>query len=548
MRVRLLVAAGVLSFVPAFVRAQGVPAAVPVQAAPAPTAAHREGSFEFSFGGGFSVVDRAFNSYLSRSATRIANPNPGALMMGGQLRATVHLSPHLGLGAGAGMTNGNGALLIAPIGALTYTFDLNRKFSPFIDLGVGFTRVAAYTGGLLGDAAHRATSTFSGFGGVGFRSMIGASLALRVEGRMSYDRFSEIPNAAFNSAAFVGLSLFVGGGRSRDTDGDGVPDKSDACPTTPANAPVDARGCTRDTDGDGVADHLDFCSNSPAGVPVDANGCPRDSDNDGVTNALDRCPNTPADARPVDATGCPVDTDGDGVADFLDRCPSTPAGVRVDATGCLRDSDNDGVTDVQDRCPNTPANARPVDATGCPVDTDRDAVADYLDRCANTAPGTQVDANGCPVQRDADSDGVIDLNDRCANTPPNTLVGADGCPLARLPVSGATLVIRNITFRANTGTLLPASYAALDKIALAILATPNSRWEVGGYTDTRGTRSANQRLSQARAQAVRQYLVRRNVPAASLTAVGYGSQRPVAPNTRAAGRAQNRRVEIKRLP
>jgi OOP family OmpA-OmpF porin len=219
----------------------------------------------------------------------------------------------------------------------------------------------------------------------------------------------------------------------------------------------------------------------------------------------------------------------------------------VDARGCTRDTDGDGVADNLDRCANTPANARPVNATGCPVDTDNDGVADYLDRCANTAAGTQVDANGCPVARDADSDGVIDANDRCANTPPNTRVDATGCPYAELPAAGASLVIRNINFRAGTARLLPTSNADMDKIAIAILATPNSRWEVGGYTDNRGVPAVNQRLSQQRAQAVMQYLLTKNVPASSLTAVGYGSQRPVGRNTTAAGRAQNRRVELKRI-
>jgi outer membrane protein OmpA-like peptidoglycan-associated protein len=95
--------------------------------------------------------------------------------------------------------------------------------------------------------------------------------------------------------------------------------------------------------------------------------------------------------------------------------------------------------------------------------------------------------------------------------------------------------------------MLSSGNADLDKIAIAIMATPDSRWEVGGYTDNRGMPAANLRLSQARAQAVMQYLVSKNVPAGSLTAVGYGNQRPAVPNTTPAGRAQNRRVELKRI-
>jgi len=126
-------------------------------------------------------------------------------------------------------------------------------------------------------------------------------------------------------------------------------------------------------------------------------------------------------------------------------------------------------------------------------------------------------------------------------------VDENGCPFHELPAAGATLVIRNITFANNKANLLPTSNAELDKIATAILSVPNSRWEVGGYTDNRGVPAANTRLSQARAAAVMAYLVSKGVPQAALTSVGYGPQHPIAPNTTAAGRANNRRVEIKRL-
>ena len=89
--------------------------------------------------------------------------------------------------------------------------------------------------------------------------------------------------------------------------------------------------------------------------------------------------------------------------------------------------------------------------------------------------------------------------------------------------------------------------AELDKIAIAIQAVSNAKWEIAGYTSSVGAAARNLRLSQARANAVRAYLESKGVPAASLTAVGYGAQHPVASNKTAAGRAQNMRVEIKRL-
>lgn len=91
-------------------------------------------------------------------------------------------------------------------------------------------------------------------------------------------------------------------------------------------------------------------------------GAPLDSDGDGVANRQDQCPNTPAGAK-VDAKGCPLDSDGDGVFDGLDKCPDTPAGVKVNADGCPLDTDGDGIPDYLDKCPTVPA---PGTADGCP--------------------------------------------------------------------------------------------------------------------------------------------------------------------------------------
>ena len=551
MRVRALLLAGLPALLPTIAAAQDAPAAAAPQV-PVPAVSQRGGSFELTLGGGVSAVNSGLNDSLSTSVVRIVNRNHGALMMGGQVRATYNASRHLGVGLGAAMTNGNGAVLITPFGALTYTLDLDRGFSPFLDVGAGLTRIAAYTGSLLGDATHRWTSSYSAFGGLGVRAMVGGSVALRLEARVSYDQFSEYGKGATNGAAFAGLSLFVGGGPPRDSDADGVPDRRDACADTPAGATVDAQGCALDSDTDGVYDGLDRCADTPAGATVDANGCPVDSAGDGVADHLDRCASTPTDARPVDANGCPVDSDGDGVPDHLDRCASTPAGVPVDASGCPLDSDNDGVTDNLDRCPDTPADARPVNPAGhaqagCPADSDSDGVPDHLDRCPNTAAGTQVDANGCPVRRDGDGDGVTDERDRCPNTAANTRVDAAGCPLPEAPAVGAALVLRNVLFRAATAVLLPSSNAQLDALATAMLSVPGALWEIAGYTDNRGNALSNLRLSQRRASAVLRYLAGRGVPAASMRPVGYGARNPVASNATLAGRAQNRRVEVRRL-
>ncbi len=275
---------------------------------------------------------------------------------------------------------------------------------------------------------------------------------------------------------------------------------------------------------------------------------PRDSDRDGVEDSLDRCPNTPA-GETVDSSGCPLpkDSDGDGVPDPSDKCPNTPAGERVDSNGCPlpKDSDGDGVPDPNDQCPNTPAGTQ-VDEKGCPRDSDGDGVVDTADRCPGTPAGEKVDANGCVPPKDTDGDGVMDPGDKCPNTPAGDRVDAAGCSILFEPGKTA-VILRGVNFETNKAILTPESRSILDNVAASLVANPDVRVEVSGYTDSRGSRALNARLSQARAAAVRAYLIEKGVPAANLTAKGYGPASPVAPNTTAAGRAQNRRVELHKL-
>ena len=127
------------------------------------------------------------------------------------------------------------------------------------------------------------------------------------------------------------------------------------------------------------------------------------------------------------------------------------------------------------------------------------------------------------------------------------LIATKAAPPIELPAVNASMVLRNVTFRANQAVLLPAATADLDKVAITMQGLPNSRWQISGYTSNVGAAARNLRLSQQRADAVKAYLVRKGVPAASLTATGFGAQNPVANNRTAAGRRQNMRVEIKRL-
>ncbi|HEY3280250.1 MAG TPA: OmpA family protein [Gemmatimonadales bacterium] len=353
-------------------------------------------------------------------------------------------------------------------------------------------------------------------GAIGDRIFLSDRVALRLEVRGIY-----APETGFATDAWagqvissVGLSLFAGSGALRDLDGDGVADKRDTCPGTPARA------------------------------VVDVHGCPSDSDRDKVFNGLDACPNTTEGAQ-VDAQGCPTDADSDGVYDGLDQCAATPSGARVDSKGCPTDADADAVPDGLDQCPNTPAGAT-VDAAGCPTDGDKDGVPDGIDKCPGTPAGTEVDSAGCQRSKDTDGDGVDDSKDKCPGTAAGTRVDAAGCPIlfteARTPV-----ILRGVTFELGKSALKPESYTVLDIVAASLVANPDIRIEIAGHTDNTGSAATNQRLSQSRAEAVQAYLASKGVAPNRMVAKGYGPTVPVATNTTPAGRAQNRRVELRQL-
>ena len=318
-----------------------------------------------------------------------------------------------------------------------------------------------------------------------------------------------------NPKTGTGLSVFTRSGPAPDADHDGVPDRRDVCPDTPVGAATDARGC------------------------------PTDSDRDGVYDGLDQCPSTPERAH-VNSKGCPADADGDGVLDGLDQCPSTPAGANVDAKGCPADADGDGVLDGLDQCPTTPAGAV-VDPAGCPLDADKDGVPDGLDKCPNTPPAAEVDDVGCQRFRDSDGDGVDDAKDRCPSTTPDTRVDAAGCPILFTP-ERTPVILRGVMFETGKSALKPESFTVLDIVAQSLNANPDIQIEIAGYTDHTGSDATNLRLSQARADAVRAYLGSKGVAPGRMVAKGYGAANPIAPNATAAGRAQNRRVELHQLP
>ncbi len=228
----------------------------------------------------------------------------------------------------------------------------------------------------------------------------------------------------------------------------------------------------------------------------------------------------------------------------LGRSGAVPVRDRVRAP-LIVDSDGDGVVESLDRCADTPRGAQ-VDATGCPLDGDKDGVANGIDQCPESSPGSTVDAKGCTL--DADGDGIADALDRCPATARGAAVDATGCPTATGDLTRLFGVMRGVSFEASGSSLTAGSYAILNDIAATLIAHPEVRVEIAAYTDDAGVPGTIVRMTQLRAEVVRSYLAGRGVPSGRMVARGYGSASPIASNATPAGRAQNRRVELRRLP
>jgi len=211
------------------------------------------------------------------------------------------------------------------------------------------------------------------------------------------------------------------------------------------------------------------------------------------------------------STSITIDTDGDGVLDIWDECPNTATGLDVTTRGCPleivdSDADKDRVNDKFDKCPNTPIGAA-VDADGCETDNDKDGIPDHSDNCPNTRVSARIDVYGCEIKD------VISLP--------------------------------GVNFETGIDRLLPGAEYLLRDAAATLNKYPELHIEVAGYTDDVGNDDLNLGLSLRRAKTVRDFLIRYGVAADRLVFRGYGESQPVADNATSAGRAMNRRVELR---
>ena len=349
-----------------------------------------------------------------------------------------------------------------------YAFDASIKYSFMDMIGTKWFDPSLNIGGgynFFGDASAGTVN-----GGVGITFWFSEQVGLQLQSvyKHSFDdnRVADL-DVPTHIQHFAGLTFKFGG---KDTDGDGIYDKEDACPEV-AGLP-EFKGCP-DTDSDGIQDSEDACPDE-AGTK-ELNGCP-DNDGDGIINSEDACPE---DKGTKMMNGCP-DADGDGVADKDDNCP-TVAGAKENAGCPWPDTDGDGVADKDDKCP--------------------------------TVAGT-VANNGCPEVSD---DTMKKLNDY-----------------------GKTILFNSgkSSFQKQTIPVLEAMTAILKEY-------PTAKFSLEGHTDSTGSEASNQKLSEERAAAVKNFLIENGIDASRLSSKGFGESMPVDSNKTSKGKANNRRVEVK---
>lgn len=436
--------------------------------------------YKTSAGGGKGFIDRHFSqmfdtknnwnvlpsmSYLSVSRHLGGNFSFGLQGSINKITKYVVFNPTgLGHDSRGYVTSNPGDLMYYGVDAIVnYSLQnllKSKYFEPTLHLGGGYN--------FIGDESYGTVNGGPGLN-IWFSEVVGLSLNSTYKWSPGDRDNASGPNAPSHFQHTAGLIFKFG---AKDSDGDGIVDKKDACPE--------------------VAGLKEF------------DGCP-DTDGDKIIDSQDACPDV---AGLVALKGCP-DADGDGIADASDACPNV-AGIAA-LNGCP-DADGDGITDADDKCPSV---AGPKANNGCPwLDTDKDGVLDKDDKCINEAgPASN---NGCPVKV-VTEDAIKKLNDYA----------------------------KTILFNSAKSTFKEQTIPVLESIAAILKEYPSSNFSIEGHTDADGADVANQKLSEERASAVVGYLIDKGITASRLSSKGFGESTPIASNKNAAGKALNRRVEVK---
>lgn len=321
-------------------------------------------------------------------------------------------------------------------------------------------------------------------------------------------------NDGYYSAA-LGLTI-VGGSGKTDKDMDGLTKKEETEIGTDAENP--------DSDSDGLKDgeEVNIYKSNPLNADTDGDGL---KDGDEVKN--------------YNTNPTLVDTDGDGLKDGEE--------VNLYKTNPTKaDTDQDGLNDYEEffTYKTDPLKAD-TDGEGL---NDGDEVIKY-----KTDPlKTDTDGDGLydgeevmkhktdPLKKDTDGGSVDDLTEIIRGT--NPLDANDDVVKIGVPI-----VLEGVTFETNKSTITPESAQVLRSALKTLTTYPDIQVEIRGHTDNIGSKKSNIKLSQRRAESVREWLIERGIDPARIVAKGYGPDVPIVPNDSPDNKRKNRRIEFNRI-
>lgn len=279
-----------------------------------------------------------------------------------------------------------------------------------------------------------------------------------------------------------------------DTDGDGLTDGEEylTYKTNPLN---------RDTDGDGLSDYDEV-------KVYKTNPLVADTDGDGLNDG--------DEVMKYKTDPLKADTDGDGLKDGEEV-------MKYKTDPLKADTDSDGLKDGDEvmKYKTDPLKA----------DTDGDGLSD-----GDEVMKYKTD----PLKKDTDGGSVEDGVEVKRGTDP--LNAEDDVVKVGVPI-----ILEGITFDVNKATIKPESEETLMKALKTLQTYPEIEVEIGGHTDSDGSAKSNLKLSQARADAVKAWLVEKGIDPKRITTKGYGEDKPIADNKTKEGKAKNRRIEFTRI-
>ncbi len=413
------------------------------------------------------------------------------------------------VGLGAGKLTGQNVNYTTEIIPLDFRFLFvpfpNEVFSPYLFAGIGGLHFE------LKDPSIPYTTDGKKDGwtgvvpaGLGLALSLGGNASLDLSGAYNYSFSKDLNGTTVGKqdpfwTGMIGL-VFRGESGSADPDKDGLTNSQEKEFGTDPHNP--------DTDGDGLSDGDEV-------LKYHTNPLKADTDGDGLSDG--------DEVMKYHTDPLKADTDGDGLSDGDEV-------MKYHTDPLKADTDGDGLSDGDEVLK---YHTDPLKA-----DTDGDGLTD----------GEEVlKYHTDPLKADTDGGGVNDGQEIKNGT--NPLDPTDDFPKkAEFKVEvGKSIALEGVTFATGSANLTSESESTLEKAYNTLAQNPEVVVEIQGHTDNVGKRATNMKLSEARANSVKAWLVAKGVASERITTKGFGPDKPIAPNTTKEGKAKNRRIEFFRV-